>query len=140
MRASKWLSLIALIVSSVWSTNAWAQAGGGGPSIEFLVSATITILLALAHGYSRGVDRRVGVVESRVTLVEHEQRQQQQQMSMIREGMPMNYHTKADIERVRVETMHSTNEHRERVEAALQHINTRLDAMSRQPNPRRTQS
>ncbi len=138
MTRLKWLTLAGLVLSAVWATEAWAQSGGVGLSVEFFATAALTILLALAHGYTRGVDRRVGVVEGRVSLVEHEQKQQQQQLSLIREGIPMNYHNKAEVTRIRDEVARETADHRERVETALRdmadsmrHLNNRLDAIAR---------
>jgi len=127
----KWLTLGGLVLCSLWATNAWAQSGGSGLSMEFFASAALTVLLALAHGYSRGVDRRVGVVEGRATVIEQDHRQVWSAIALIREGIPMNYHNKAEVTRIRDDVARETAEHRERVEGALRAINNRLDAITR---------
>jgi hypothetical protein len=80
---------------------------------DFWVRTLLGILLAFIAYYTRGIEKRV-------ELAEHEFKNINSQIGMIRESMYRDYHNKQEIER-----------HWEQVQASLEHISNRLDFMSR---------
>lgn len=127
-----------MLVGILWTFDAWAQSNNGmSLSLEFIVSAFLTIGLALAHGYARGVDRRVASVETKLGNLELDIRQVDAAVGIHRTLVAQNHYTKAEIEAMKADSQRHTAEHRERVERALHEINHRLDYMSR-PQHRRS--
>lgn len=97
-----------------------AQAAAEAPfDINFWVRTLLGILLAFIAYWTRGLEKRV-------ELLEHENKNINSAIGMMRENMLREYHTKRDIEK-----------HWESVDAKLEHIQTRLDYMSR-PQHRRS--
>jgi hypothetical protein len=80
---------------------------------DFWVRTLLGILLAFIAYYTRGIEKRV-------EMSEHEIKNINSQIGMIRESMYRDYHNKQEIEK-----------HWEHVQASLQHISDRLDYMSR---------
>lgn len=127
-----------MVVGMVWTIDAWAQtAMGPTVSWEFLIAAVWTLGLALAHGYARGIDRRVVGVESRMSAVEADLKQTDAGVSLLRSIIPQTYYSKAEIEIMKAEAARHTAEHRERVERDLHEIKDRLNYLSR-PQHRRS--
>lgn len=96
-----------------------AQAPAEPFDINFWVRTLLGILLAFIAYWTRGLEKRV-------ELLEHENKNVNSQIGMIREGMLRDYHTKRDTEK-----------HWESVDTRLQHISDRLDFISR-PQHRRS--
>lgn len=137
-RLVRWLTLPGMVIGMAWTIDAWAQTPMG-PTVswEFLIAAVWTLGLALAHGYARGVDRRVVAVETRLTTVEGDVRNVDAALGLHRTLVVQNHYSKAEIEGMKAESARHTSEHRERVERALHEINHRLDYLSR-PQHRRS--
>lgn len=137
-RALRWLTVPGMVGGLAWTLDAWAQTPMG-PTVswEFLIAAVWTLGLAGAHGYARGVDRRVVAVETRLTTVEGDVRNVDAALGIHRTLVAQNHYTKAEIEAMKADSVRQTAEHRERVERALSEINHRLDYMAR-PLHRRT--
>jgi len=76
---------------------------------DFWVRTLLGVLLAFIAYYTRGI-------ENRVKLTEHEIKQVNTSIGMIRESMYRDYHNKQDVER-----------HWEQVQTELRHISGRLD-------------
>lgn len=137
-RLVRWLTLPGMVIGMAWTIDAWAQTPMV-PTVswEFLIAAVWTLGLALAHGYARGVDRRVVAVETRLTTVEGDVKNVDAALGLHRVLVAQSHYTKSEIEAMKSDSVRQTVEHRERVERALSDITHRLDYLSR-PQHRRS--
>lgn len=113
VRCTQCAALTAAVGSALYAGA--AIAGPVGPaseiSAEVWLSLFATVLFSLLAGYSKGQERRI-------TALEFESKQQQSQISMLREKLASEHPSRAE-----------TAEHRAYVEGKLDRIDDRFDAL-----------
>lgn len=111
-------ALLTTLFLAAWSAHAWGASvavTGSGISAEFIISTVFSLLGALITGYIRGVDKHLERVEkaaaSRAEALEFEFRQQQTQISLLREKFHEEHPSRRE-----------TEEHRKAVEQSLENV------------------
>jgi len=117
VRCASCLAFALTALCGAWTANAYAAHAGGIDSIsnEFWLGLFATCLFSLLAAYVQGLKSGV---ENRLKALEHETKQQQTQINLLREDMLRDHPTKEE-----------TTQHREHVEDELRYIRSRLDEL-----------
>jgi hypothetical protein len=111
---------VALIAAGFTGVSYAANGPAADISAEVWLGLFVTIVGALLAGYVRGQDRRISAQDKRILSGEHDFRQQQSQISLLRETVLREHPSRTE-----------TDQHRAYVESQLNHIRERLDHLTR---------
>lgn len=116
VRAGVCVQCVALFVAMLAACYTGAAMAGNGPAgditADVWLGLFVTVAGSLLAGYTRGQDKRISILE-------HEDRQQWSAISLIRETVLREHPSRSE-----------TAEHRAYVEGQLQHIRERLDQLA----------
>jgi len=109
------------IFAALFTGTAMAANGPAGEiGADVWLGLFSTVIFALLAGYSKGLEKRIERMDSRVQLLEHEDKQKAAAIALMRETVLREHPSRAE-----------TAEHRAHVESQLQHIRERLDFLAR---------
>lgn len=114
MRCFVRASFLLVAICVFWSARVYAESGPQQTDLmrispEFWLGIGFTVLFSLLAGYAKSQDNRIRALE-------HETKQQQSQLNLLRETVLREHPTKAE-----------TSEHRAHVEEQLTYLRTRID-------------
>lgn len=123
-RAGVCVQCLALFVALIAAGFTGVAYAGNGPAgdigADVWLGLFVTVTGSLLAGYTRGQERRITEQDKRIASVEHDGRQQQSQISLLRETVLREHPSR-----------HETDQHRAYVESQLNHIRERLDQITR---------